>query len=129
MKKYTLILIAVVALAFTGCKEFLDRPSLTQMNDGNYWTNENNVRLFANGFYANYFVGYNSAWGTDYAPLRGYTFNDDLTFTGKQTGFETTSPSSRTAVSETAKVIRRKNGAQVSIRIFKGEPKIRRTKQ
>lgn len=100
MKKYTLILIAVVTLAFTGCKEFLDRPSLTQMNDGNYWTNENNVRLFANGFYANYFVGYNSSWTVDYAPLRGYTFNDDLTSTGKQSGFETQAPSSRAATSE-----------------------------
>jgi hypothetical protein len=110
MKKYTLILIAVVALAFTGCKEFLDRPSLTQMNDGNYWTNENNVRLFANGFYANYFNGYNSSWTVDYAPLRGYTFNDDLTSTGKQSGFETQAPSSRTAASETAAWMSQYNG-------------------
>ena len=110
MKKYTLILIAVVALAFTGCKEFLDRPSLTQMNDGNYWTNENNVRLFANGFYANYFVGYNSSWTVDYAPLRGYTFNDDLTSTGKQSGFETQAPSSRTAASEGAAWMAQYNG-------------------
>ena len=110
MKKYTLILIAVVALAFTGCKEFLDRPSLTQMNDGNYWTNENNVRLFANGFYANYFVGYNSSWAVDYAPLRGYTFNDDLTSTGKQSGFETQAPSSRTAASEGAAWMAQYNG-------------------
>ena len=110
MKKYTLILIAVVALAFTGCKEFLDRPSLTQMNDGNYWTNENNVRLFANGFYANYFVGYNSSWTVDYAPLRGYTFNDDLTSSGKQSGFETQAPSSRTAASETAAWMASYNG-------------------
>ncbi len=110
MKKYTLILIAVVALAFTGCKEFLDRPSLTQMNDGNYWTNENNVRLFANGFYANYFVGYNSSWTVDYAPLRGYTFNDDLTSTGKQSGFETQAPASRYATSETAAWMAQYNG-------------------
>ena len=110
MKKYTLTLIAVVALAFTGCKEFLDRPSLTQMNDGNYWTNENNVRLFANGFYANYFVGYNSAWGVDYTPVRGYTFNDDLTSTGKQSVFETQAPSSRSAVSETAAWLAQYNG-------------------
>jgi hypothetical protein len=110
MKKYTLILIAAVALSFTGCKEFLDRPSLTQMNDGNYWTNENNVRLFANGFYANYFTGYNSSWGTDYAPLRGYTFNDDLTTTGKQSIFETQAPSSRASTSETAGWLSQYNG-------------------
>ncbi len=42
------------------------------------------VRLFANGFYSNYFVGYNSAWGVDYTPLRGYYFADDYT-SGRET--------------------------------------------
>ena len=61
MKKYSIILIAVVTLAFSSCSEFLDRPSLTTMSDNNYWTSENTVRLFSNGFYSNYFVGYNSS--------------------------------------------------------------------
>jgi hypothetical protein len=65
------------------------------MNDGNYWTSENNLRLFADGFYSNYFVGYNSTWGVDYAPLRGYYFSDDFTSSGKQSGFETQAPESR----------------------------------
>lgn len=102
MKKYTLILLTVVTLAFAGCKDFLDRPSLTTMNDDNYWTSENNIRLFANGFYSNYFVGYNSTWGVDYAPLRGYYFSDDFTSSGKQSGFETQAPASRASTSETA---------------------------
>ncbi len=104
MKRYLPILIFAVALGFTGCEDvdFLDRPSLTTMNDENYWTSENNLRLFANGFYSNYFVGYNSAWGTDYAPLRGYYFSDDFTSTGKQGGFETQAPESRASTSETA---------------------------
>ena len=82
-------------MLFAGCEKFLDRPSLTTMNDANYWTSENNLRLFANGFYANYFVGYNSTWGVDYTPLRGYYFSDDFTSSGKQGGFETQAPESR----------------------------------
>jgi len=100
MKKYLFILFTVVGLAITGCEKFLDRPSLTTMNDDNYWTSENNLRLFANGFYANYFVGYNSTWGVDYAPLRGYYFSDDFTSSGKQGGFETQAPESRSSTSE-----------------------------
>lgn len=100
MKNKLFFILCVVSLAFTGCEKFLDRPSLTTMNDGNYWTSENNVRLFANGFYANYFVGYNATWGVDYAPLRGYYFSDDFTSTGKQGSFETQAPESRAVNSE-----------------------------
>ncbi len=46
-------------------------------------------------FFANYFVGYNSNFGVDYTPVRGYTFSDDLTQTGKQINFETQAPNSR----------------------------------
>ncbi len=100
MKRIFIIITAVVALILSGCEDFLDRPSLTTMDDQNYWTSENNLRLFANGFYINYFVGYNSAWGVAYAPLRGYWFSDDFTSTGKQEGFETQPPSSRASTSE-----------------------------
>lgn len=101
MKKYSSTILITIALVFGGCEDFLDRQPLTQMNDQNYWTSENNLRLFANGFYANYFVGYNDTWGVDYAPLRGYYFSDDFASTGKQTGFETQAPSSRASLSET----------------------------
>lgn len=101
MKKY-LIILSTVVLVFTGCDEFLDRPPLTQMNDQTYWTSENNLRLFANGFYPQYFVGYNDTWGVDYAPLRGYYFSDDFTTTGKQINFEPQAPDSRSSVSEAA---------------------------
>ncbi|NLE35122.1 MAG: RagB/SusD family nutrient uptake outer membrane protein [Bacteroidales bacterium] len=100
MKRIFIIITAVVALILSGCEDFLDRPSRTTMDDQNYWTSENNLRLFANGFYINYFVGYNSGWGVDYAPLRGYYFSDDFTSTGKQYGFETQPPSSRASTSE-----------------------------
>ena len=99
MKKYSIILF-LTAFVLSGCEDFLNRQPLTQMNDVNYWTNENNLRLFANGFYNNYFVGYNDTWGTDYAPLRGYNFADDFASTGKQPGFETQAPTSRASVSE-----------------------------
>ena len=102
MKKHIILLFTALTLGFTSCNEFLDRPSLTTMDDGNYWTSESNLRLFANGFYSNYFVGYNSAWGVDYAPLRGYYFADDFTSAGKQSGFETQAPASRASTSESA---------------------------
>lgn len=100
MKKYIFILFTIAGLGLTGCEKFLDRPSLTTMDDGNYWTSENNLRLFANGFYANYFTGYNATWGVDYAPLRGYYFSDDFTSSGKQSGFETQAPESRAVNTE-----------------------------
>ncbi len=102
MKKYIVILVSVVTIGLAGCSDFLDRPSLTTMNDGNYWTSENNLRLFANGFYTNYFVGYNSSFTEDYASLRGYYFSDDLASAGKQSGFETQAPASRVSTSEAA---------------------------
>ncbi len=83
-----------------GCEKFLDRPSLTTMDDDNFWTSENSLRLFAHSFYPNYFVGYNSAWGTAYTPLRGYYFADDFTSTGKQTGFDTQAPESNSSTTE-----------------------------
>lgn len=100
MRKKLIIILSVVTLTIAGCEKFLDRQSLTTMNDENYWTSENNIRLFANGFYSNYFGGYNSAWGIDYAPLRGYYFSDDFTSSGKQGGFETQVPESRASSSE-----------------------------
>jgi hypothetical protein len=101
MKKYSILLLAVAFIAGS-CDDFLDRPQLTQQNDETYWTSENNARLFANGFYTNYFVGYNSGFGVDYAPLRGYTFSDDFTSTGKQANFEPQAPASRASTSEAA---------------------------
>lgn len=91
-----------IALVFGSCEDFLDRPPLTVMNDDTYWTSENNLRLFANGFYEQYFVGYNTSFGVNYAPLRGYTFSDDLTSTGKQGSFEVQAPDDRGSISEAA---------------------------
>ena len=53
MKKLSYILMAFAALILVSCNanEFLDRTTLTDMDDASYWTTENNVRLFVNGAY------------------------------------------------------------------------------
>lgn len=103
MKYFNKIIYGVVAasLLVTSCnKDVLDRPQLNSPVDDNFWRSETDVRLFANGFYTNYFTGYNSSFGADYAPVRGYTFNDDLTSTNVQSNFESTVPTSRSSTSE-----------------------------
>lgn len=92
--------IAVCLLMVSCNKEVLDRPQLTSFPDNNFWRNETDIRLYAFGFYGHYFVGYNTAWGVDYTPVRGYTFSDDLTSVGIQSHFENSIPSSRSSVSE-----------------------------
>lgn len=102
MKKNILLSsLLFVALLITGCSDVLDRPQLNDMNDDTYWRNETDLRLFSNGFYVNYFVGYNNTWGVAYAPLRGYYFSDDFSNTNVQSNFEASAPSSRGSTSET----------------------------
>lgn len=99
--KYLFSLLACLFLL--SCKkDVLDRPPLTRIVDEKYWRNEDDVRLFTNAFYPQYFVGYNSAWGVDYTPVRGYTFSDDLTGKNVQSNFESSVPSSRGANTEGA---------------------------
>lgn len=83
-------------------KDVLDRPPLTTYLNSEFWRNEDDIRLYANGFYTNYFPGYNASFTADYAPVRGYTFSDDLTSRNVQSHFESTVPSSRGASSEGA---------------------------
>lgn len=95
--------IAAASMLFVSCqKDVLDRPPLTDYVDGGFWRNEDDLRLFGNGFYSNYFNGYNTAFGVDYAPVRGYTFSDDLTAKNRQGAFENSVPSSRGSVLESA---------------------------
>ena len=78
MKKYKLLLLFASVLFVAGCKkDFLQRlPQDTLVNE-NYWTNENNVRTFAWGFYPAYFGGYGSGytWGKFFS---GESLNDDF---------------------------------------------------
>ena len=102
LKSKFLYILLGSSIAMTSCDSLLDRPTLDEVVDqsGAYWRNEADVRLFATGFYTQYFNGYNSSWTTDYTPVRGYNFSDDLTFSGQQTSFENAVPSSRFQTSE-----------------------------
>jgi hypothetical protein len=103
--KYSKILYSLLACSlFVSCsKETLDRPPLTSIIDGpNYWRSEDDIRIFGNTFYTNYFNGFNSSFTVDYAPVRGYTFSDDLTGKNVQSNFEASIPTSRGSTSESA---------------------------
>jgi starch-binding outer membrane protein, SusD/RagB family len=105
MMKFSKYLYSLLAcfLLLSCKKDVLDRPPLTDIIDGpNFWRNENDVRLYANAFYTNYFNGYNSSFTADYTPVRGYTFSDDLTGKNVQSNFESSVPTSRGSTSETA---------------------------
>ncbi|MCD8081850.1 MAG: RagB/SusD family nutrient uptake outer membrane protein [Bacteroides sp.] len=100
MKKYIYSFLLFLAVAGTGCENLLDRPTLTMAIDDNFWRDETDLRLFANGFYELYFVGYNRGYSTDFAPVRSTTFSDDLVWEGVQSNFENSVPTSRSSSSE-----------------------------
>jgi hypothetical protein len=101
MKYLKYLYCAAACLVFVSCKkQVLDRPPLDSIIDYNYWRNEDDVRLYANTFYPYFFSGYNTAFGLDYAPVRGYTFSDDLTGKNVQSNFESSVPTSRGTTSE-----------------------------
>ena len=104
MKRYYikfLFSVVTASILFTACnKDVLERPQLNSPVDSEFWKSETDIRLFANGFYTNYFVGYNSSFTADYTPVRGYTFNDDLTSVNVQSNFESVVPTSRVSTSE-----------------------------
>ena len=95
MKKYIFTLIAVAAFIFMGCDDVLDRPQKTSVVDELSWISESDYRLYATQFYPQYFAGYNTGWGVDYAPLRGFYFADDFASSGAQSAIENAVPSSR----------------------------------
>ena len=97
MMKYNLHTLLLIGLFFfiAGCEDFLDRPPLTVANDETVWTSEEKVRLYANKYYTDFFVGYNSAWGSSGAPLLGFTFSDDIVHNGSQGNFTRSVPNSQ----------------------------------
>jgi hypothetical protein len=102
--KYSKYLYILLTCSFLwSCKkDILDRPPLTTYSDDQYWRNEDDIRLYANAFYPQYFNGYNLSFTADYTPVRGYTFNDDLTGKNVQANFESSVPGSRGSTSEAA---------------------------
>src|SRR5690606_23540396 len=83
-------------------KNVLDRPPLTSYVDGQFWRNEDDIRMYTNSYYSYYFSGYNTSFTADYTPVRGYTFSDDLTGKNVQSSFESSVPTSRGSTSESA---------------------------
>lgn len=92
--QYTLLIMGLF-LFIAGCEDFLDRPPLTVANDETVWTGEDKVRLYANKYYTDFFIGYNSGWGTAGAPLMGFTFSDDIIHNGPQGNFTRSVPNSQ----------------------------------
>jgi len=60
MKKLILYTVVIALSALTSCKDYLDRPTLNEYDDTNFWRNENTVRMYAQGAYIPYFQGYGS---------------------------------------------------------------------
>lgn len=100
--RYIYSLVTVTVLFVSCNKEVLDRPPQSTYRNDNFWRNEDDLRLYANGFYANYFNGYNTSFTVDYTPVRGYTFSDDLTSKNVQAAFESSVPTTRGSTSEVA---------------------------
>lgn len=96
MKKYIYaILSAVTLLLATGCESYLNRPQLDKVGDDKtFWRDESDFRMYSMEFYTWFFSGYNSGYGLNYTPLRGYTFNDDLSTSAAQENFLSSVPSS-----------------------------------
>ena len=99
MKKNILTLLSLILIVFSGCSDdVLDRPQLNNEPDTPaFWTQESNLRYYANEYYTNFFPGYNSSWTTDYAPLLGYNFSDNCVNINVQSNFESSIPASRSS--------------------------------
>lgn len=93
--------IALCAAAVS-CDDILDRPEKNVPSDSTFWKTESDLSLYANGFYANYFIGYGQGWSASYSPFRGYGFSDDVASTGTQANFTSSLPSSVFSTSEAA---------------------------
>lgn len=67
MKKYIFILIPLL-VSLASCEKYMDRKNLDTFDETNFWTNEGNLRLYAQGAYIAYFPGYGSGytWGNFY---------------------------------------------------------------
>jgi len=95
MKPYIKIFLFLVALSVCSCNDFLDRQPLTKWTDDNFWASEQNLRLYANGFYPHFFIGYNTGWTRTAAPLTGPLLSDDIVYNGIQSNFELQVPTAR----------------------------------
>ena len=63
--KRNIFIFILVLFSLSGCKDYLDRKNLDTFDESNFWINEGNMRLYAQGAYTAYFTGYGSGytWG------------------------------------------------------------------
>lgn len=92
--KTKIFILSLLSLAFISCDDVLDREPLTKATDETYWTSETKLRLYANEYYEYFFAGYNTGYRSEYAPLTGYQFSDDLVSDGNQSDFDLRVPNS-----------------------------------
>ncbi|MGM9803767.1 MAG: RagB/SusD family nutrient uptake outer membrane protein [Muribaculaceae bacterium] len=101
--RLSLILLSIaLCVVAVSCDDILDRPEKNSPSDSTFWKTESDLSLYANGFYANYFIGYGQGWSASYSPFRGYGFSDDVASTGTQANFTSSLPSTVFSTSETA---------------------------
>lgn len=85
MKTIYIIFLTAIALTFNSCNKFLDRPPLTTENDESAWKTEDNVRMYANKYYTDFFVGYGLLFDAqDQSALLSFTNSDDVLNLGNQ---------------------------------------------
>ena len=72
MKYFKFLNFLIASMVFVSCnKEVLDRPPLDQVIDGpGFWRNEDDLRLFANSFYPQFFNGFATSFTADYIILK-----------------------------------------------------------
>ncbi len=66
MKKIKYVAILTLAIFYTSCNDdFLDRVPLDKISDANYWTNTNDLKLYANNWYSkNELLEKEDGWGS-----------------------------------------------------------------
>ena len=95
MKLKQYILAITCASALLGCNDdFMDRFPLDSVTDENFWHTENDLKLFANKFYPEFFKGHGDGWSTSryFAPFPvvgsplayGDCFSDNCVRTGNE---------------------------------------------
>lgn len=112
MKKFFILFPALCALVMSGCNDFLDRPTKTALTDDTYWKNPENIRLYVNGGYTNYFTGYNSGWSATKATgvYGSPEYSDDATNAGAQADILNAVPADNWYRSEGIRFLARRGG-------------------
>lgn len=115
MKKIIYVLIALVAVfSLSGCQKFLERNSKTVANDdSNFWSTDDNMRLFVNGAYTYYFTGYNSGWSNGHATgtYGDHAYSPDYTPSGAMGDILTSVPADNWYRAEGIYWLARRGGA------------------